>query len=88
MIIIIRIIMFIKTNVPTVTRDSNERNNTNKHFRGYSTLITIFTHFLLVFFQVCFQDMQIYSETACFSILYVDYVKIDGWDVKCPPILE
>lgn len=33
------------------------------------------------------QDKDIHLETACFTILYVEYLKIDGWDVKCPLIL-
>lgn len=32
--------------------------------------------------------MYIYLETAYFSILYVDYAKFDGWDIKQTPTLE
>lgn len=32
------------------------------------------------------QDESIYSEAACFGILYVDYLKCDMWDVQYPPM--
>lgn len=33
------------------------------------------------------QDKDICSETACFTVFNVDYLKFDGWTFECSPIL-
>lgn len=49
---------------------------------------TIFNNYFVLFFLFWIwpQDKYFYSETWCFTILYLDYWKFNGWDVTCPII--